>query len=441
MRFDEKNFVIEMDRLREREFLKRIQEYDKKIAPSMRQHGYKRVDCSERTVIFTFGEITFLRNRWRRGDKTCYPVDDWLGLKKYMRYSPKLIFLMAKYASKLSYREACRTIQDSYRLGITKDSILKSVKVAGRLFSERERYRFYLEGEVPPQKIKSAKIYLEGDGVMVKTTSDSDDRHNTDLAHFLIHTGAKKIGDNRYVLDNKHEIIHTNYEKAKEELIDYIYNHFEITDNTILITNSDNGNGYTKRVFQEIKKALGIKHHEHFWDAYHLNEKLKTFLKPYPASLTDLAFKAIQTHQKSLLISVLDTVESLIETEEELETYWSFRQKLIRNFKDTKPAKLRGLSPHGIGVMESQHRKVTYRMKHRGMYWSVKGACAMAKMILLERVDELEELFFGSWRKQYQVYHDQRFSAGRANKKIKDPPSIRQYRSGHKNGRWLARGR
>ena len=63
--------------------------------------------------------------------------------------------------------------------------------------------------------------------------------------------------------------------------------------------------------------------------------------------------------------------------------------------------------------MESQHRKVTYRMKHRGMYWSIKGACAMAKMILLERIDQLDDLFFGDWRRQYQKVKESRLSAGR----------------------------
>lgn len=68
------------------------------------------------------------------------------------------------------------------------------------------------------------------------------------------------------------------------------------------------------------------------------------------------------------MITVLDTVESLILSEEELERYRHFRRKLVSRFKETKPPKLRGLSSRGIGVMESQHRKVTYRMKHRGMY-------------------------------------------------------------------------
>ncbi len=436
MRFDERNFVIEMDEYRRQEFLKRIRDYDDSIAPTMRQNGYKRVDATERTVLFTFGEITFSRNRWRRGQKTLYPVDDWLGLEKYMRYSPELIFHMAKHASKLSYREVCRTICDAYRIGVTKDAVLKATKVVGQLLDEKERYRFYLEEEQAPQRIKASKIYLEGDGVMVKTPSSGNERSNTDLTHFLVHTGVKQVTKDRWILENKHEIVHVNHEKAKEELLDYLYNHFEITDQTILITNSDNGKGYTKRTFQEIKKALGIKRHEHFWDEYHLNQKIKTFFKPYPETLYNLAQKAIQTHKKPLLITVLDTVESLIESEEQYETYYSFRQKMIRNFKDTKPAKLRNLSHKGVGVMESQHRKITYRMKHRGMYWSIKGACTMAKMILLERINQLDELFFGDWRNSYQPYQNQRFSAGRANKKIKEPPNIRRYRSGHKTGRW-----
>ncbi|WP_179854178.1 UPF0236 family transposase-like protein, partial [Streptococcus agalactiae] len=232
-RFDEKIFVIEMAKLREKEFLKRIRDYDEQIATTMRQHGYKRVDSSERTVLFTFGEITFARNRWRKGRKTRYPVDEWLGLKPYMRYSPELMLHMAEHASKLSYREVCRTIETAYGLLVTKDAVLKAVKLAERLLIEKEHYRF-LQHVEHPQKIQAERIYLEGDGVMVKTTSGGDDRHNTDLAHFIVHTGAKRVGKNRYSLENKHEIINANYDKAREELLDYLYNHFEITDKTIL---------------------------------------------------------------------------------------------------------------------------------------------------------------------------------------------------------------
>ena len=410
MRFDERGFVEELYRQREYEFLKRVAAYDKQIAPTMRANGYKRVDSSERTVLFTFGAMTFSRSRWRRGTKTRYPVDEWLGLKKYMRCSLELMYHLVRYASEMSYRQVCRMIKLSYHLDITKDTVLKAVKLTGQLFSEKSHYRYFVEEEVS-EKIKAPVIYIEGDGVLVKTNTGGDEKHNTDLAHFLVHTGTK-IVHGRTVLLNKHEIIHTDYEVARDELLDYLYNHFEITNQTILVANSDNGKGYTRRVFQNIQKALKIKRHEHFWDAYHVKEKITSFFKSYPKILKDLMFKAIQTHNRKLLKTVLDTVESLVTDNEEYLVFQKFRKKFLNNFKDTKPAKLRGLSHKGIGVMESQHCKVTFRMKHRGMYWSIKGACAMARLILLERIDQLENLFFGNWRKDYQYYHTKRLGVG-----------------------------
>ncbi|MCC9884221.1 ISLre2 family transposase, partial [Streptococcus agalactiae] len=69
----------------------------------------------------------------------------------------------------------------------------------------------------------------------------------------------------------------------------------------------------------------------------------------------------------------------------------------------TKPAALRGFSHAGIGVMESQHRKVTYRMKKRGMYWTMQGAETMSRMIVLNYENQLRDLFFGNWREEYET--------------------------------------
>lgn len=230
MRFDEKGFVAERDDHCKQLFLKKIVDYDKQIASTMRANGYKRVDSSERTVPFTFGEITFSRNCWRRGSKTRYPVDEWLGLKKYMRYSSEFVYHLARYASTVSYRQVCRIVKLAYNLDISKDTVLKAVKLTGKLLSEKSHYRYFVEEEVS-EKIKAPIIYVEGDGVLVKTNSGGDEKHNTDLAHFLIHTGTKQV-HGRSVLLNKHEIIHANYEKAKDELLDYLYNHFDITNQT-----------------------------------------------------------------------------------------------------------------------------------------------------------------------------------------------------------------
>lgn len=146
-------------------------------------------------------------------------------------------------------------------------------------------------------------------------------------------------------------------------------------------------------------------------DEYHVNKRLKDFFKP---ELLEKAFQAIKQHDKGKLRTVFDTTESLILTEEEEESFKQFKQKLLNNFHYTKPAELRGFSHAGIGVMESQHRKITYRMKKRGMYWTLSGAETMSKMIVLAYEGRLKELFFGSWREDYQQYVDlDAFSAGK----------------------------
>lgn len=393
-------------------FYQFISSFEKYVAPIMRAKGYRRINESERTVAFLFGEVTFSRSRWTNGKRTRIPVDEKLGLKKHVRYAPELLFRISKLATFLPYRQVCKIIEMDYSIVISKDTVLKVVKLANKLLKAKERYR-YLKDDNTVQKIKSNRIYVEGDGVMVKCNSGGDERKNMDLAHFVVHTGRKRVGPNRYELQNKKEIINSSHAKAKEELLDYLYNYFEITPDTVLISNSDNGKGYTCRIFIELKKALNIRRHEHFWDAYHLNEKIKSFFKPYPKDLQDVCFKAIQTHDKELLKTVFDTCEGLITDEEEMNQLLFFKQKLFRNFRYTKPATLRGLSDVNIGIMESQHRKITYRMKHHGMYWSEKGANTLSQMILLERKDELEELFFGRWKQEYEQYKSVVMSAGK----------------------------
>ncbi|MHA6316024.1 ISLre2 family transposase, partial [Streptococcus anginosus] len=202
----------------------------------------------------------------------------------------------------------------------------------------------------------------------------------------------------------KKEFIGLDNRLVREQVIDYLFNNYEITNQTLLITNSDGGHGYTPYVFKEIAKVLRIKRHEHFWDEYHVNKELKNYLKFYSEDLLERAFQAIKQHDKQLMRTVLDTTESYIDTEEEQELFEKFKSKILRNFQYTKPAEQRGFSHAGIGIMESQHRKVTYRMKKRGMYWTLAGAETMSRIIVLNYEDSLRELFFGNWREDYEKF-------------------------------------
>lgn len=417
-------------------FYEFVSKYDDQMVPIMKARGYTCIHSMERTVAFTFGEFTFRRRRWKKGNQWVVPVDEELGLKKNVRFSWEFMYQIAYLSTMMPYDKVIKAVQMVYHIVITKPTVVKAVKLCHHLLKEQEAYRFFEEG-FPVDKKHVNVIYIEGDGVMVKARGEELDNRNVDLSHFVVHTGSQKVGSNRFELQDKKEFISLDNRLTRDKVLDYLYNHFEIDEDTLLITNSDGGHGYTPYVFKEIAKALKVKRHEHFWDKYHVDQKLKSFFKLYSEELLDSAFQAIKQHDKGKLRTVLDTTEALVLNEEELAVFESFKRKLLNNFQYTKPAELRGFSHAGIGVMESQHRKITYRMKKRGMYWTIQGAETMSQMIVMAYEGELRELFFGSWREDYQQYIDlESFSAGKIkqeqnkNNKSYDVQSVGRLRYG-----------
>ncbi|MGC2996816.1 ISLre2 family transposase, partial [Enterococcus faecalis] len=72
--------------------------------------------------------------------------------------------------------------------------------------------------------------------------------------------------------------------------------------------NSDMGNGYTPYVFKELVASFSCQH-IHFWDRYHLNEKVKEFFKRYDPVLYERFVHALQVHSKKEARLVLETME------------------------------------------------------------------------------------------------------------------------------------
>lgn len=432
--FDERELKGQLFEHNAKNFHEFVAKYDEQMVSVMKLRGYTCIHSMERTVAFTFGEFTFSRRRWKKGKKWVVPVDEKLGLEKNVRFSWEFLYQVARLSTMMPYEKVTQVIEMTYHIRITKPTVVKAVKLCDQLIEERAAYRYYEEHKEAEKRYVNL-IYIEGDGVMVKARGEGHENRNFDLSHFVVHTGSQKVGSNRFELQDKKEFVSLDNHLTRDHVLDYLYNHFEFDENTLLITNSDGGHGYTPYVFKEIAKALNIKRHEHFWDGYHLNQRLKSFFKPYSEELLDRAFQAIKQHDKKKLRTVLDTTEALLMSEEEQEAFESFKRKLLNNFQYTKPAELRGFSNAGIGIMESQHRKITYRMKKRGMYWTIRGAETMSQMIVLNYENQLRELFFGSWREDYKkIVEVEHLSAGKISaklNKVKKEYVPHQLRKGH----------
>lgn len=397
---NEKEYVTQLKAKNLREFYHWVKMYDAFMYSIMIIAGWRPVFSKARTVIFTFGEVTFMRRAYKKGNCYRYPVDEKLGLRKNERYSREFLYQIAELAKFMSYRQVPKVIEMMYQVIITKDTVRKAVKMTTELFNERDEYR-YFEEEKEVKKIKSDIIFVEGDGVMVHT--QSGEKRWSDLAHFVIHTGSCKEGNShkRRKLLNKREVISINWKEALQKLVETLTNFYDIENCQVLVPNSDGGTGYTPYVFKELASTLKIKRHEHFWDEYHLNEKIKRVFRGKNQELRKRLIKAIHTHNKKEVRLVIDTQESLLEKEDE--EFSKFGRQLLQNFQYTTPLKLRQLTCKGIGVMESQHVKITNRMKNRKMYWGESGADTMSRMLIMTS-EELRDLWFGSWQEEFEKY-------------------------------------
>ncbi|MCC9890530.1 ISLre2 family transposase, partial [Streptococcus agalactiae] len=177
-------------------FKKYLQDYDASVASSMRAAGYKLKNQSSRTVLFTFGEVTITRNRWYKNGKCKIPVDEKLGLKPYERISSELLYQIIYLSTLLPYRKIEEVFELLLQSLVSKDTVQKAVKLATKTLKEKADYKKIKE-ESSIQKIKAPKIYLEGDGVMLKTTDRNNDFQSTDFSHFVVHTGSYKESSKR----------------------------------------------------------------------------------------------------------------------------------------------------------------------------------------------------------------------------------------------------
>ncbi len=106
--FDERQLKEQMFQQNAELFERFIETYDEQMAPVMRARGYTCVHSMERTVAFTFGEFTFRRRRWKKGNKWVVPVDEKLGLEKNVRFSLALMYQIAWLSTLMSYDKVLR---------------------------------------------------------------------------------------------------------------------------------------------------------------------------------------------------------------------------------------------------------------------------------------------------------------------------------------------
>src|SRR5690625_7746614 len=78
-----------------------------------RNEGWTVVRSDDKTVNFTFGAVTFSHTTMKdkRGTSR-HPMDEWLGLAKYQRYSPLVEIKVDEMVTEMDYSDTARVLNE-----------------------------------------------------------------------------------------------------------------------------------------------------------------------------------------------------------------------------------------------------------------------------------------------------------------------------------------
>lgn len=420
-KFDEIMFEHKEREVMKEHFLRHLYQWETQEVARLKKLGWKYKKTMRRRALCIAGDVPLQRKVLYKDGVWKKPLDEYLGLAPYIQYSPEVALLIVETYVDLSMRKTGKYLNKLKGWSITKDAVLRARKQVTQLYKDREEFGDYQDEETPKKEIDV--LYVEGDGIWVREQTGGrkgkkmgKGERGYELAHFIISEGRKIVyGDN--CLIEKHNVINRSNLISREQLENYIHNNYKITPQTLLITNSDMGGGYTANIFKDLGKFLNCRH-EHFYDAHHITQNIKKYFRFVPKSEESVyfvhdMFEALARHDKKATRLILETAALQITNEKSKKYFEDFAKSLLRNFAYTKTPKQRGLEGVVIGAMESQQAIIADRMKGRKMAWTKEGGETMACLIIDSRENRLRELFFGRWREE--------------SLKIKDYPPVADY--------------
>ncbi|MEI3602593.1 ISLre2 family transposase [Oceanobacillus sp. SE10311] len=352
------------------------------IVKKKQAEGWSVERNDEREIQFTFGGVRFTHTLMHDPEGHAhYPFDEWAGFKKYKRRSPFVEVKVAEMAAEGTYRDVAHVLKEWTAVDISHSTVGTIVREVGEAQAKADEDMVIdLEesAELPEGK-EVDFLYAEADGVFIRGT---EKKKSHEVSHAIVYEGWDKSGE-RVSLRNQKVIMTTKpTSEFWKELQALTANHYSL-EKTQIVTNSDGGAGYTAEKFQEAfsQSAYPVLNQ---LDAYHVFQGLNRALGAGKSDYKTELRKALEDHDLEHFNLWLDTYESTLDDPKKVEKVRDFRTYILNNWDRILDWRKRVDNPpvdaRGLGAMESHQRRVTYRMKKRGMHWSPEGAEAMVKV-------------------------------------------------------------
>ncbi|HEL2218851.1 TPA: ISLre2 family transposase [Streptococcus suis] len=335
-----------------RESLERL---DREIIQSYLSDGWEIDRLEERQLTFLFGTDSFKRRRLQKaGEKSFLPLDKVIGLNSRERYSTSFNEKLSLLATGMTYRQASQSLHLLTDIEMSHQRIHNLVQRVGEKV---------VNSQVEPTETELKRpefLFIEGDGVWI---GSQDKGKHLELKRGYIHEGVRRFGKRGELINPVYFGCFGTSQDLFKQMSDYLQMHYDLR-HTVIVANSDGGSGYEAHKFEDM---LG--RHKSFYyclDSYHVMKYITGKLG-FDKSLLQAVRMCVKAYDREQLVLILDTAESVLEDEKQLEKLLAVKSYLMSHWKAIKPLKLRDLGvSDGVGTCESGHRFYSYRIKNRG---------------------------------------------------------------------------
>jgi hypothetical protein len=375
------------------------------IKEQKQEEGWKVENNDSKGIQFVFGNVRFNHTlMYDTKGNPRYPLDEWLGLRKRQRQSPLVEVKVAEMASEIKYREVERILKEWTAVNITHNTVGSIVKRVGKAqadFDEAMVQDLEESAELPKGKKEVKYLYTEADGVLVRGLKK---KKHIEVSHAILYEGWDKNG-RRVSLRNPKVLMTTKATDDFWKEVQTIVAHEYSLEQTQVVSNSDGGPGYSAEKF---KQAFSQSHLPifHQLDAYHIEQAINRAFGYKKTEWKDKIRKALEDSNLDEFKLILDTYESKQEDEKKIKRIGELRTYILNHWEFIQDWRKRAECPpeeaRGLGAMESNQRRVTFRMKRRGMHWSKEGAEAMVKIKQGIANGTLREVYLASQKRSYR---------------------------------------
>jgi hypothetical protein len=350
----------------------------------------------KRTISTKVGNIDIRRRLYKDKEtgENIYLLDKKLGLRKRKRVSGGYLKLLVTLANKMTYRQVEEVLDEAGFPHLSHETVFNEVRAFGERESERikrEKDEIFTEGKYPQVEEKEVPLlFIEADGIMVG--SQEKEKERIEIKFGLIHEGweftsptkkRKKLKEPQIVAG-----VYNKVEDFYEELSYKVSGRYNLEDTTVVL-NGD-GASWIQQTSKEYFPGLIVQ-----LDRYHIKKDISLY---FGREVAEGLCKVLADGRKRVF---LDTLESLVCEGETVENRIK-RQSLVNHFKKYEEhlldyrykiqPEIKKDNLYGMGAVESYVGKnVARRMKNQGMSWSIKGADAMVRILMLKHNKELKK--------------------------------------------------